>query len=113
MDYGKVLDTRELQKRLEELESRDGVSLDDDEVEELSELCSLRDQVYEPHWVNGTVLILDAFFPEYAEEFSYDTGDLSSDSFLASFIDWDKVAESMQQDYMKVTFMGDDYWYRS
>jgi hypothetical protein len=112
MDYSTVFDSRDAQGRIDELDADIG-NISDEEVEELAALRELREQIYEPYWNDGVGIISHDYFPEYAEEFSYDAGDLLRGSFLACFIDWEKVADHLQQDYKRVTFMGEDYWVRN
>ena len=90
-----------------------------DESEEGFELNKLQEltnevQDYAEDWENGCILIRDNYFSEYAEELVKDIGDLPKDipSYLYNNIDWDGVAEDIQQDYTEVDFDGVSYWVR-
>lgn len=108
----KYFDSRDAQKQIDDLLAKIN-DLDDDEAGELEALQALKDDVFEPSWDQGVTFIRDDYFPEYAEESSYDVGDLQRGSFLAGLIDWDRVADAMQQDFKQVGVGGYTYWYRS
>lgn len=47
---------------------------------------------------------------EYAEEYAYDTGAVERDSWIESFIDWEKAADSLKEDYMEVEILGSTFY---
>lgn len=119
-----MLDSRDLQKRLEELEGMDeayreslGTSmpeapLDDDETSELEELQTLANDVEE--WQYGAQLIPVDDFEAYAQSLAEDCGMLPDDaSWPLNCIDWEKAAEQLQQDYSEVEYQGSTYYVRS
>lgn len=62
------------------------------------------------NYARGSNLISESIFAEYCEEFAYDTGDISRDSQMAFYVDWDKYAEDMKMDYTTITFQGTDFY---
>lgn len=126
------LDTRDLQARLEELESEredfqntvndaeEGEEkqtaqeeLDEwegDNLEELEALRELKDEVSE--WDDGNTLIPEEDWIDYVQELLIDIGDLPSDLPWYIEIDWEKTAENIAQDYGTVDYLGTTYYYR-
>lgn len=49
---------------------------------------------------------------EYAEEYTYDTGAVERDSWVENFIDWEKVADSLKEDYTEVEILGSTFYLR-
>lgn len=137
MEY---LDARDLQERLEELESEkedletaledakdsekggggDNAStqtaedvLEDwkaENMEELKALRELKDEVCE--WDDGNLLVPEADWIDYVRELLADIGVLPSDLPWYIEIDWEKTAENIAQDYGTVDYLGTTYYYR-
>ena len=135
-----TIDSRDIIKRLEELES-DVFILDDEikelnleeddsnneeikdkqiEIEELQKELDILKYVQEqaePYcsdWSFGETLIKDSYFPEYAEELARDIGAISyGDSWPLNCIDWEKATEQLKLDYIQVEFDEEYYWIRS
>lgn len=118
-----MLDSRELQERLEELEGMDeayreslGTSmpeapLDDAETAELKELRELAENVQE--WQYGATLIPEDDFEDYARELAEDCGMIPADrQWPMTCIDWEKAAEELQTDYTSVEYQGKTYYVR-
>lgn len=65
-------------------------------------------------WQYGVTLIRDSYFQEYAEELVKDIGDLPDNlpAYIENNINWEGVAEDIQQDYFSVDFDGVTYWVR-
>lgn len=118
-----MLDSRELQSRLTELEDmaeayRESVGtsmpeapLDDDEQRELEELTTLADEVSE--WYHGATLIPEDEFEEYARQLADDIGATNSDhGWPLTHIDWEAASEALKQDYSEVTYNGRTYLVR-
>lgn len=61
----------------------------------------------------GCALINDDHFVEYCRQFAQDIGDISRDSSVAAYVDWDAYAESVKMDYKQVDFSDAQYWIRS
>jgi hypothetical protein len=119
--YQDILDSRDILKRIEELESDLEDSVDDAEVcdlihEELDPLKALAEEASAASdWKYGETLIRDSYFRDYAEELAEDIGAI--DSNLAgrwpyTHIDWDAAADALKQDYQPVDFDGVTYWIR-
>jgi len=126
------LDTRDLQARLEELESEredfqntvndaeEGEEKqtaqeeldvwEGDNLEELEALRELKDKVSE--WDDGNTLIPEEDWIDYVQELLIDIGDLPSDLPWYIEIDWDRTAENIAQDYSTVDYLGTTYYYR-
>lgn len=136
-DHQDIIDSRDIQERIDELEgefegylsdledanpdSEDeivaedemGRWLDENEDEYVS-LMAFKEEVeqYTSEWGHGATIIADTYFEDYAEEFAYDIGEIKRDSMMAQFIDWRRFAEWVQTDYAEITFDGVSYWIR-
>lgn len=126
------LDTRDLQARLEELESeredfqntvndaeageekqtaQEELDVwDAENLEELEALRELKDEVCE--WDDGNTLIPEEDWIDYVQELFINTGYLPSDLPCYIEIDWDRTAENIAQDYGTVDYLGTTYYYR-
>jgi len=125
------LDTRDLNKRLEELEEEkadlESEEMDDTNVEideakrilkewneengdELRELQEMRDEVSE--WEDGNTLIPEGDFVDYCEELVNDIGDIPRNMPSYIVIDWEATAENIKQDYSEIEYQGEIYLYR-
>ena len=123
-----MLDSRDLQMRIDELESdietavekNDEEGLNDEEQsdlddnsEELESLTEFRDEVASSEWDSGLTLISDDYFEDYARQFAEDIGAFSgSESWPGTCIDWKQAAEELQMDYSCADFDGTTYWYQ-
>ena len=129
MEY---LNTRDLQKRLEELEgertdlqeavndAEEGEekqtaqeeldSWEGDNLEELEALQALKDEV--PEWDDGNTLIPEEDWIDYVQELLIDIGDLPRNIPWYIEIDWDRTAENIAQDHGTVDYLGTTYYYR-
>lgn len=115
--YEDYLDSRDMQERLDYLDSLDDDDLTDDEKEEYNELFRVREELIansgEEAWGWGYQFIRDTFFPDYAEEFANDVGAIDDKQYwLTCHIDWEGVARDMQMDYWQVEIFGSLYWTR-
>jgi hypothetical protein len=129
-----ILDSRDVIKRIEELQSeRDDLEFMDDqekplaerqeewdeseEGEELKALLALQDEAegYAPDWRHGATLLRDSYFDEsWAEQELQDLGYLPKDlpGIISNNIDWRGVLEDLKQDYTEVDYDGVTYWVR-
>ena len=133
-----LIDTRDLRKRLEELEDElltltnaieDAEEEDNEEEnealedaqneleewqeeneEELKELRYLQNEVYEFNY--GATLINDDYFPQYAEDLADDLYGVQSRDWPFCHIDWDAAADALKIDYISVEYQGEIYWVR-
>ena len=119
-----IIDSRDVIKRIEYLEAEveecelckagegDCEDSDHDEYRALKELAE-EAEGYAPDWTFGEALIRDSYFEDYARELAEDIGAIKGDeSWPLSFIDWERAADALKQDYTSVTFDGVDYWIR-
>jgi hypothetical protein len=102
-----------------ETEGRDGETphpdyWSDDQEDDLKRLLKLRDDVNSPEWKHGLVLVCDNHFQEYAENLASDIGGYNPNdvSWPYTFIDWEKAAEALKQDYSGVEYGDTTYWYQ-
>lgn len=119
-----VIDSRDVIKRIEELESErealteDSPELaqwDDDYGPELKVLKRLAEQGegYAPDWHHGETLVRDSYFTEYAEQLADDIGAVDRNArWPICHIDWEAAAEALKQDYASVDYDGITYWVR-
>ncbi len=90
----------------------------DEELKELQEqlepLVSLAEEASgSPDWSYGETLIADSYFTEYAEQLADDLGYINKDvQWPYDFIDWDRAADNLKQDYFSVDFAGETFWIR-
>ena len=110
-----VLDSRDLQERIDYLESFDEEELDDSEKEELESLKELKEESDFGEWDWGQFFIKRGYWVEYCENMVKDIGDLPRElpSYIQNNIDWDGVADDIEQDYSVVNFGREEYLTRS
>lgn len=115
--YEDYLDSRDMQERLDYLDGFDDEDLTEDEKEEYNELYRIREELIDEYgkdnWEWGYGFIRHDYFPDYAEEFAKETGAIDDkQDWLTRHIDWDAVADDMQEDYWQVEMFGSTYWTR-
>lgn len=80
---------------------------------ELIELTRFAEEAsdYAEDWQYGVTLVNDRHFADYARELIEDVYDVTPTAEWSpnNYIDWDRVAEDMQQDYSSVTLTLDGY----
>lgn len=106
-----ILDSKDLQDRLNELTDIAMEDRDRSEEQELVELEDMSNQVTD--WRYGATLIAVEDFPEYREELLKDCGDLPKDIPWYIAIDWNKTADNIAVDYSIITYQGQDYYYHN
>ena len=143
INYGSILDTRDLEKRIDELEAlqdaikdaHDAVMHSDSDTREeakselhscqqalddaqeweteLEELQSARDEVGE--WIHGEALIPRDEWEDYCRDLVADIGDLPKDlpRYIENNINWSGVADDLEADYSTLTLDGTEYLYRN
>ena len=112
-----IIDSRDVIKRLAELEDMDVEDMTEDEKRESAALAALVDQCSCcGDWEYGEALIRASCFPEYVEELANDIGAVSTlgknDNWWI-VIDWEATARNVAQDYMTVDFDGVEYLMRA
>lgn len=126
IEYGaNTLTIGDLKKRLEWLTTLfpEGEPLghEPEHVTELAgELAMLQDLAFELNWMwdsedDGRTLIFEDYFDQFARQECYDLGDVKEGGIVDSYVDWDKVAAAIQQDYKAVRVGPDSltYWVRA
>lgn len=114
-----VTDTRTIQDRIDELvaDIADLVSASEDFEEENEELAALEEfksLFNADEWSDGTTIIAESHFTEYAEEYAKDVGLINgeTENWPVTAIDWEQAASDLQQDYTSYEFNGETYWSR-
>ena len=111
-----VIDSRDVEKAIAELESElDDDIIDEDDKELLDALIALRDEGENySDWRFGETLIHDDYFETYARDLAEDIGAINQDaSWPNTCIDWEQACEELQMDYSTVDFGGHTYWIRA
>lgn len=99
-----IIDSREIIERIDELQC------------ELDILKSLEEEAStSPDWSHGEPLIHENYFVDYCKELCEDIGYISDNLpwYIANHIDWDGVAEELEEDYIKLDFDGETYFIRA
>jgi hypothetical protein len=135
-DRDDVIDSRDVIKAIETLESeRDGLTDEDAEPDvairdaaivafdadeerggRLKALRALAEQGadYAADWQHGEALIRDSHFKDYARELAEDIGAIQrSVAWPYTCIDWEWAAKELQHDYTSIEFGEVTYWVRS
>lgn len=136
LDQNGVTDSRDIEEKIDDLESEKECLLEDienvdtpEEKQEAKEalwewendddggllmdkLTALRDDVSSSEWVYGLGLIGESYFTEYVEEMLKDIGDLPSDIPHYIAIDWEETADNIRVDYSEVEYDGETYLFR-
>ena len=134
-----VLDSRDLQERIEELETElEGLTLElddaeeendetaisdakqtidewnDNNQEELDELLALKDNSG-AEWRYGITFIAEEDFEEYAQDLASDLygEEIRNAHWPFDCIDWEKAAASLRMDYSSIDYQGTTYLFRS
>ena len=118
-----MLDLRDLAKEYEDLKALDGndtfAELSSDEQQRLADLKALDGEFYNgmaEYAENEPTMIEDCDFEDYAQELADELGYMSGpgkDNPLMGYIDWERWANDLKQDYTEVTFDGDTYLIRA
>lgn len=86
-----------------------------DEINEITCIDDLENEVSSSKWDHGITFISKGDFEDYCEEMVSDIGDLPSTlpNYIKNNINWEGVADDLKQDYSEVEFRGVNYLYRS
>lgn len=52
-------------------------------------------------------------FENYCERFAIDCGDISEESGVYAYVDWERYADGIRIDYTSITYNGEEYLYHS
>lgn len=86
----------------------------EEEREELKALLALNDECENlSDWKYGETLIHASYWVQYVEDLLIDCGDLPKEIPHYIAIDWEKTADNIEQDYMRVDFDGEEYLIRN
>jgi len=112
-----IIDSRDIMKRIDELEEEDRGQ---EEQDELDTLISLRDQAQGyGDWYYGETLIHDDYFVEYTKELIKDCWELPKEFESGKWpwrhmqMNYEDAAEEAKIDYMELDFDGATYWMRA
>ena len=113
-----TLDSRDVIERIENLRAEIGDAAPDDYVSEREDLAILEEFAKAASevsdWEYNETFISDAYFERYAEELARDIGAISdTDQWPVYFIDWEKAADALKQDYSEFILNGFTYWARA
>jgi hypothetical protein len=114
------LDSRDIQERIDWLESDDASAdkWENKEIEEFQEelkaLADLKTQYVDSFgqssWEFGAQFIRESYFEDYAQELAEDIGAINSEaSWPNSCIDWEQAARELSMDYTSFDFDGVEY----
>jgi len=108
-----IIDSRDINERIEELELlEDDKDFDDEDKEELGTLREMADSGRED-WEYGVTLINENYFEEYAQELAEDIGAIKDDiGWPCNCIDWEQAANELRVDYTEIDFNGNAYLVR-
>jgi antirestriction protein len=113
------LDTRTLEKEIRDLaldkEIADDAEeeFDEDSAERLAALLALREEFDARQWQDGEGLVPESEWEDYARETAYDVGFVERGSAIEGYVDWEKWARDLTNDYSSVEFDGETYYFRS
>ena len=118
-----IIDSRDIIKLLEELESDREFAIADDTLEEWTDICGeeydslkalVEDASGSPDWESGEALIRRSYFQDYAQELAEDCGMIPEDlAWPCTCIDWEHAARELEMDYFSVDFGGVEYLIRA
>ncbi len=108
-----TLDSRDIQERIDFLESMED-ELDEDDKQELDMLRNFKSEVYDDsEWEDGILFINDRYFEDYAKELAEDVGAIGRDTqWPATHINWEDAADELRVDYTDIELDGHTYLYR-
>lgn len=116
-----VIDSRDLEETITELEDERAEALEDDEAswnnpdgaELLDALQALRQATEDEGWHDGIGFIRDSHFEDYARGLADDIGAVNAEAtWPNNCIDWERAARELQQDYSTVEIGRVTFWYR-
>ena len=130
MNSNSYLDSREIDKRIDELTEerlcflRDKINgrnktlrrrawEETEEYSELTALVNLREEMNEPYWKDGITFIPEGIFEDYAREYAVDIGVIEDDvKWPACHINWSCAADDLKSDFHHVIYQNTVYLYR-
>lgn len=106
-----ILDSRDIDKRIEELEGID--ERGEEEDDELRVWLEFREQASGSEWKYGQTFIADSYMEDYARELAEDIGSVSRDqAWPYCHIDWEAATDALKMDYSEIEVEGRSFWTR-
>ena len=107
--YDDIIDSRDIETRLEELTS---MERDESEDKELEFLTEIREELKDhPEWNYGLLLISDSYFSTYVQEMLEDDGIIPNGMPWYIVVDWEQTANNIKCDYSTIDVKGFTYYY--
>ena len=75
-----TIDSRDIQERIDYLESLDEEDIDDCDKEELANLQAFKEEVDSSEWESGISFVHEHYFEDYARDFAEDIGAIGKDT---------------------------------
>lgn len=97
--------------RIEELKIKlEDLQSDFDQVE-FDELTEMSNEI--PEWKDGNTLIKEDYFEQYCQELCEDIGDIPKNIPTYIVIDWAATANNIKYDYSECSYKNEIYLYRN
>ncbi len=98
---------------IDELENNEPEDFTDEMEKELAELEEAKSEISE--WRDGNTLVNMNYWTQYCKELVMDVGDMPKElpSYIGNNINWDGVAEDLSADYSTIDIMGSMFYYRN
>lgn len=115
-----ILDSREIQARLDEIRALPSPR-DPWDVQEYWDLSRAKRDILDEFdhnyswgspWDSGIILISESYWEEYAQQTAYDVGMIEEDGPMSSYVDWGRWADALKMDYSHVEVGGYSYYGR-
>lgn len=98
------IDKRELELELRDLREIAPETFDAETGEKIKEIEDLLEEL---HWAGDFTLVHEDSFLQHAQMQAQALGEI--DGWPYDYIDWNRAADALRQDYRCVTFRGDTY----
>lgn len=114
-----VIDLRDIAEQAAEIDAviADGGTIDAAAAAWREAVADLERQLWtdlDAYARNAPVMVSDAHFAAYAEEYADEIGRVSGTAeWPFNHIDWQAAADDLKADYMEVTFGGESYYLRN
>lgn len=111
---GDLISIKDLKFRIDELSEKleKESKLEDYEQEELDSLLDIREQLDWCWEDDGEELVAEHFFTDYAKCITYELGEVKEGSFICHYVDWERAASHLLQDYRTVKLQGLTFYIR-
>lgn len=120
---GDIFDREDIDAKISEILLELGLysEPDEDEISEMQDadkvdLWVLDDLIaviaFRENVDGADTFIRDSYFIDYAESFAYDIGEIEQDAVITNYVDWERYADDLKQDYSSAEYDGVTYYYR-